>query len=149
MTTANNTLLAVQFLNDDTTTFEFVLQELLHHFEILDFPAAVAVMLRIHKKGRAFLPHPDADRVVAEITETARAAGFPLQVRVVKPARPKGVSCPRKAAKLDAILAAVAEEIKPDNPATPLENFQRFAKAAGYEPGSPEYIETRRHMLGG
>ena len=147
--TTNNTNLVVQFLNDDVTTFEFVLQELLHHFEILDFPGAVAFMLRIHKKGRAFLPHPDADRVVAEITATARAAGFPLQVRVVKPARPKGVSCPRKAAKLDAILAAVAEEIKPDNPATPLENFQRFAKAAGYEPGSPEYVETRRHMLGG
>jgi len=146
--TTNNTNLVVQFLNDDVTTFEFVLQELLHHFEILDFPGAVAFMLRIHKKGRAFLPHPDADRVVAEITATARAAGFPLQVRVVKPARPKGVSCPRKAAAIDALLAEVAEEIKP-KPVTPLEQFQQFAKEAGYEPGSPEYVETRRHMLGG
>lgn len=74
----------VIYLNDDLTTFEFVMETLT---EIFDYSRGDAEELtrRIHDEDRAVvatLPYEMAEQKGIEVTLLARQHGFPLQVKV-------------------------------------------------------------------
>lgn len=77
-------LFNVVFLNDDTTTIDFVVEMLMIHFDY-DANSGVDKAREIHEQGSAVvatLPYELAEQKGVEITMTARKSGYPLQIRI-------------------------------------------------------------------
>ena len=77
-------LFRVIYINDDQTSLEFVIASLIEHF---DYTAMTAqkITLDIHESGAAVvavLPYEIAEQKGIEITVSARAAGYPLQIKI-------------------------------------------------------------------
>ncbi|MBI2390976.1 MAG: ATP-dependent Clp protease adaptor ClpS [Deltaproteobacteria bacterium] len=76
---------AVELMNDQVTTFEFVRDALCEH-AALDVSAAAAFAVAVHERGRERIPVgslAEAERVAGALVEGARAAGYPLQARAI------------------------------------------------------------------
>ena len=74
----------VIYINDETTTQEFVVETLKIVFHY-DEGAAEALTMRVHEEGSAVvavLPYEMAEQKGIEVTLLARNNGFPLQVKV-------------------------------------------------------------------
>jgi ATP-dependent Clp protease adaptor protein ClpS len=77
-------LFNVIYLNDDTTTMEFVVESLkniFHHSE----ETAIEITHRIHQEGSSVvstLPYEIAEQKGVEATVLARNNGFPLNVKL-------------------------------------------------------------------
>ena len=77
-------LFNVIYLNDDTTTMEFVVESLkniFHHSE----ETAMEITHRIHEEGSSVvstLPYEIAEQKGVEATMLARTNGFPLNVKL-------------------------------------------------------------------
>jgi len=77
-------LFNVIYLNDDTTTMEFVVESLkniFHHTE----ETAIEITHRIHQEGSSIvstLPYEIAEQKGVEATMLARNNGFPLNVKL-------------------------------------------------------------------
>ena len=77
-------LFNVIYLNDDTTTMEFVVESLkniFHHTE----ETAIEITHRIHQEGSSVvstLPYEIAEQKGVEATMLARTNGFPLNVKL-------------------------------------------------------------------
>jgi ATP-dependent Clp protease adaptor protein ClpS len=74
----------VIYINDETTTQEFVIETLKVIFNY-DQGAAEALTLRVHEEGSAVvavLPYEMAEQKGIEVTILARNNGFPLQVKI-------------------------------------------------------------------
>lgn len=77
-------LFKIIYVNDDTTTMEFVIQTLVEYF---DYTADTALNITkdIHDNGSAVvavLPYEIAEQKGIEVTLDARANGYPLQIKV-------------------------------------------------------------------
>jgi ATP-dependent Clp protease adaptor protein ClpS len=74
----------VVYINDETTTQEFVIETLKVIFHY-DQGAAEALTMRVHEEGSAVvavLPYEMAEQKGIEVTMLARSHGFPLQVKI-------------------------------------------------------------------
>jgi ATP-dependent Clp protease adaptor protein ClpS len=74
----------VIYINDETTTQEFVVETLKVIFHY-DQGGAEALTLRVHEEGSAVvavLPYELAEQKGIEVTLLARNNGFPLQVKI-------------------------------------------------------------------
>jgi ATP-dependent Clp protease adaptor protein ClpS len=74
----------VIYINDETTTQEFVVETLKLIFNY-DEGAAEALTMRVHEEGSAVvavLPYEMAEQKGIEVTLLARNNGFPLQVKI-------------------------------------------------------------------
>ena len=74
----------VVMLNDDFTTMEFVVEILIDIFH-KDPVSAEAVMMHVHKNGRAVVgvyPYDIAVTKVSQAMERAKAEGFPFRLIV-------------------------------------------------------------------
>ena len=74
----------VIYINDNQTAIEFVIDSLIEHFEYTS-AAAEKITLDIHESGSAVvavLPYEVAEQKGIEITVSARAAGYPLQIKL-------------------------------------------------------------------
>lgn len=74
----------VIYMNDDTTSLEFVVSSLVTYFAY-DEPAAGKLCSDIHESGSAvvaILPYEIAEQKGIEVTMLARQHGFPLQIRL-------------------------------------------------------------------
>ena len=74
----------VIYLNDNQTTMEFVIETLIDFFNY-NTQTAVKITEDIHTEGAAVvavLPYEVAEQKGIEVTVSARAQGFPLQVKV-------------------------------------------------------------------
>jgi ATP-dependent Clp protease adaptor protein ClpS len=74
----------VIYINDQTTTMEFVVETLKNIFNY-DNSGAEAITHRIHEEGSAVvavLPYEIAEQKGVEVTLLARQHGFPLQVKL-------------------------------------------------------------------
>lgn len=74
----------VIYLNDDLTTFEFVMETLTAIFDYSQTEAEILTK-RIHDEDRAVvatLPYEMAEQKGIEVTLLARQHGFPLQIKV-------------------------------------------------------------------
>lgn len=74
----------VIYINDDTTSMEFVVDSLIEHFEYTP-DTAEAITVDIHEQGQAvvaILPYEIAEQKGIEITVAARTVGFPLQIKL-------------------------------------------------------------------
>lgn len=74
----------VIYLNDETTTIEFVIMTLMQIFDH-DAESAADITQKIHEDGSAVVgvyPFEIAEHKGVEVTVMARANGFPLQVKV-------------------------------------------------------------------
>jgi ATP-dependent Clp protease adaptor protein ClpS len=74
----------VIYLNDDRTSVEFVIDSLVEHFEYTTVTAQTITM-DIHKSGSAvvaILPYEIAEQKGIEITVSARAENYPLQIKL-------------------------------------------------------------------
>jgi len=74
----------VIYINDNTTSIEFVIGSLVEHF---DYTATTAekITLDIHNEGAAtvaVLPYEVAEQKGIEITLEARKEGYPLQIKL-------------------------------------------------------------------
>ena len=74
----------VIYVNDNTTTMEFVIETLVDFF---DYTAQTAVKITedIHTQGSAVvavLPYEVAEQKGSEVTLEAREEGYPLQVKL-------------------------------------------------------------------
>ena len=74
----------VVYINDNQTTYEFVVETLIEYF---DYTAETAhtITTDIHEAGSAcvaVLPYEIAEQKGVEITMLARAQQYPLQIRV-------------------------------------------------------------------
>ena len=74
----------VIYINDETTTQEFVIEtlKLIFHY---DEGAADALTMKVHEEGSAVvavLPFEIAEQKGIEVTMLARSNGFPLMVKV-------------------------------------------------------------------
>ena len=77
-------LYRIIYINDSVTTMEFVVQTLLEIFNHSPEDAQ-AITLKIHEEGSgtaAILPYEMAEQKGVEVTQLARANGFPLQVKL-------------------------------------------------------------------
>lgn len=77
-------LYRVIYLNDNTTTMEFVVDSLIEFFDYTEETAA-QITVNIHEAGAAVvavLPFEIAEQKMAEVTTYARAQNFPLQVKL-------------------------------------------------------------------
>ena len=75
---------AVVYINDDHTSFDFVIASLIGIFSF-DAEAAYAMARTIHEEGRgvvAILPYETAEQKSLEVMALAKIAGFPLVARV-------------------------------------------------------------------
>lgn len=78
----------VYVLNDDVTHMDVVIDILMNVFGH-DFEVSKNLMLKIHNEGQAVAgtyTFELAEQKALEATEMARAAGFPLQIRLDKSA---------------------------------------------------------------
>lgn len=74
----------VIYINDETTTQEFVIETLKVIFNY-DEGAAEALTMRVHEEGSAVvavLPYELAEQKGIEVTLLARSHGFPLTVKI-------------------------------------------------------------------
>lgn len=74
----------VVYLNDNTTSIEFVIESLIDIFSY-SVPTAEKLTNDIHETGSAVvavLPYEMAEQKGVEVTISARANGFPLQVKL-------------------------------------------------------------------
>jgi ATP-dependent Clp protease adaptor protein ClpS len=74
----------VIYINDNKTTMEFVVESLIEHFQY-NVETAETITHSIHEAGSAVvavLPYEIAEQKGIEITISARAAGFPLQIKL-------------------------------------------------------------------
>jgi ATP-dependent Clp protease adaptor protein ClpS len=74
----------IVYVNDETTTQEFVVETLKVVFHY-DEEAAEAMTMRVHTEGSAVvavLPYELAEQKAIEVTLMARTHGFPLQVKI-------------------------------------------------------------------
>jgi ATP-dependent Clp protease adaptor protein ClpS len=74
----------VIYINDETTTQEFVVETLKIIFNY-DEGAAEALTMRVHEEGSAVvavLPYEIAEQKGIEVTMLARTNGFPLQIKI-------------------------------------------------------------------
>jgi ATP-dependent Clp protease adaptor protein ClpS len=74
----------VIYINDETTTQEFVVETLKLIFDYEE-AAAEAVTMRVHEEGSAVvavLPYEIAEQKGIEVTVLARNNNFPLQVKI-------------------------------------------------------------------
>jgi len=74
----------VIYINDDTTTVEFVIESLVSIFDI-NRSEAEEITQKIHTEGSAvvaILPYELAEQKGIEVTILARSHGFPLQVKL-------------------------------------------------------------------
>lgn len=74
----------VIYINDNTTSMEFVVQSLIDYFE---YTAATAQVITqdIHETGAAIvavLPYELAEQKGIEVTVNARQEGYPLQIKL-------------------------------------------------------------------
>ena len=72
------------YINDETTTQEFVVETLKVIFNY-DEGAAEAITMKVHEEGSAVvavLPYELAEQKGIEVTMLARNNGFPLQVKI-------------------------------------------------------------------
>lgn len=72
------------YINDETTTMEFVIESLISIFDI-DKDDAMDITQRIHEEGSAVvavMPYELAEQKGIEVTILARSHGFPLQVKL-------------------------------------------------------------------
>jgi ATP-dependent Clp protease adaptor protein ClpS len=79
----------VVYLNDNQTTMEFVVESLMEYF---DYTAQTAeqITVDIHETGSAcvaVLPYEIAEQKGTEVTLSARAQSYPLQIKL----EPEGV----------------------------------------------------------
>jgi len=74
----------VIYMNDDTTTMDFVVRSLVDHFGH-NTDTATHITQGIHEKGSAVvavLPYEIAEQKGIEVTLDARNEGYPLQVKI-------------------------------------------------------------------
>lgn len=74
----------VIYINDETTSMEFVIETLKVIFHY-DQGGAESITLKIHEEGSAVvavLPYELAEQKGIEVTMLARNNGFPLQVKI-------------------------------------------------------------------
>jgi ATP-dependent Clp protease adaptor protein ClpS len=74
----------VIYINDETTTQEFVVETLKVIFNY-DEGAAMSLCMKVHEEGSAVvavLPYEMAEQKGIEVTLLARNNGFPLQVKI-------------------------------------------------------------------
>ena len=74
----------VVYLNDNQTTYEFVVETLMEYFDY-NVETAEVITKDIHEDGSAcvaVLPYEIAEQKGVEVTMLARAQNYPLQVRV-------------------------------------------------------------------
>jgi len=74
----------VIYINDDVTTMEFVIQTLVDIFDHSP-ETAQAITQKIHEEGAgvaALLPYEMAEQKGVEVTQLARASGFPLVIKL-------------------------------------------------------------------
>jgi len=74
----------VIYINDEHTSMEFVVGSLVDHFAYTE-EAAAKIALDIHNAGAAVvavLPYEIAEQKGIEITMSARANGYPLQIKL-------------------------------------------------------------------
>ena len=72
------------YINDEVTTMAFVIQTLIDIFDHSP-ETAEEVTVKIHQDGSgvaAILPYEMAEQKGVEVTQLARANGFPLQVKL-------------------------------------------------------------------
>lgn len=77
-------LYKIIYVNDDTTTMEFVVKTLIEYFDYTEV-TAVSITKDIHDNGSAVvavLPYEIAEQKGIEVTLDARANGYPLQIKV-------------------------------------------------------------------
>jgi len=77
-------LFRVIYINDETTTVEFVIETLRSIFDYSEEQAG-EITIKIHKDGSAVvavLPFEIAEQKGIEVTVLARNNGFPLQVKL-------------------------------------------------------------------
>jgi ATP-dependent Clp protease adaptor protein ClpS len=77
-------LFKVVYLDDNTTTVEFVIQSLIDHFDYTS-ETAEQITFDIHENGAAcvaVLPFEIAEQKGIEITVDARAQSYPLQIKL-------------------------------------------------------------------
>jgi ATP-dependent Clp protease adaptor protein ClpS len=77
-------LYKIIYVNDDTTTMEFVIQTLIDYFNYTA-ETAMTITKDIHDNGSAVvavLPYEIAEQKGIEVTLDARAHGYPLQIKV-------------------------------------------------------------------
>ena len=74
----------VIYINDNQTSIEFVINSLIEHFEYTP-ETAERITLDIHESGSAVvavLPYEVAEQKGIEVTVSARAEGYPLQIKL-------------------------------------------------------------------
>lgn len=74
----------VIYINDNQTSVEFVIDSLIQYFDY-STQAAQDMTMDIHNAGSAvvaILPYEIAEQKGIEITVSARAAGYPLQIKL-------------------------------------------------------------------
>ena len=77
-------LFNVIYVNDSTTSMEFVIESLKAIF-YYDDVTATDITMKIHEQGSAVvatLPYEIAEQKGIEVTLDARSKGFPLQIKV-------------------------------------------------------------------
>lgn len=74
----------VLYINDETTTMEFVIESLIAIFD-MTHDEAMVITHKIHEEGSAVvavMPYELAEQKGIEVTILARSHGFPLQVKL-------------------------------------------------------------------
>ena len=74
----------VIYINDNQTTMEFVVESLMEYFDYSE-ETAVTITHDIHEEGSAVvavLPYEIAEQKGIEVTVSARAQSFPLQIKL-------------------------------------------------------------------
>jgi len=77
-------LFKIIYINDDVTSMEFVVGSLIEYFNYSEDTAS-NITTSIHEKGSAVvavLPYEIAEQKGIEVTVSARALGYPLQIKV-------------------------------------------------------------------
>jgi ATP-dependent Clp protease adaptor protein ClpS len=77
-------LYRVVYLNDNQTTYEFVIETLIEHFNYT-VETAEQITIDIHDAGSAVvavLPYEIAEQKGVEVTMLARAQSYPLQIKL-------------------------------------------------------------------
>ena len=74
----------VVYLNDNTTSMEFVIESLVEYFEYTP-ETAEQITIDIHEEGSAcvaVLPYEIAEQKGVEVTVSARSQNYPLQIKL-------------------------------------------------------------------
>ena len=74
----------VVYLNDNTTSMEFVVESLVEYFEYTP-ETAEQITIDIHEEGSAcvaVLPYESAEQKGVEVTVSARSQNYPLQIKL-------------------------------------------------------------------